>query len=204
MIQARLATIVCSAIGAIVLTACGGGGGGTATVGGTVTGLANGRTLVMQNNLADDFSITGNGANSFTFNFATGVAAGNPYNVTVLTQPVTQTCTVTNGTGNVSGNGAPVTTVAVACATTSTLVGNLTGLAGGAFITLTTTTSASQTPSSVTLTKNGQFSIPGLLPTGTTYTTTITQAPNAQTCTVANGSGTIASTLPATITVGCQ
>jgi hypothetical protein len=71
------------------------------TIGGTVTGLTG--TVVLQNNAADDLSLSVNG----NFTFKTPVAS--TYAVTVLTQPAGQTCTVTNGTGTATANIANVT-----------------------------------------------------------------------------------------------
>jgi len=67
------------------------------TIGGTVAGLV-GTGLVLQNLGTNDLS-PGNGAFTFTIPFA----SGNPYNVTVATQPTnpTQVCTVANGSGTV-------------------------------------------------------------------------------------------------------
>lgn len=112
-----------------VLAACGGGGGGggssgggnnntTFTVGGTVTGLT-GSGLVLQNNGTDNLSVSASGA----FAFATSLANGSTYEVTVLTQPSgpTQTCTVANGTGNVADNN--VVNAAVTCVDGGTVGG---------------------------------------------------------------------------------
>ncbi len=79
----------------------------TYTVGGTVSGL-NG-TVVLQNNGADDLSITTDGS----FTFATALADAATYNVTVLTQPVESTCLVQKGSGTISA--ANVTDVSVIC-----------------------------------------------------------------------------------------
>src|ERR1700761_5417999 len=81
------------------------------SVGGTVSGLAAGGTVVLEDNGASDLSVTANGA----FTIATGQAAGAAYNVTVKTSPAGQTCTVANGTGTVGS--ANVTSVAVTCTT---------------------------------------------------------------------------------------
>ena len=85
----------------------------TYTIGGTVSGL-NGAGLVLFDNGADNLSISANGA----FTFATPVASGAPYVVTVATSPKKpdQTCTVTNGTG--APNVFNVTNVKVSCANT--------------------------------------------------------------------------------------
>ena len=77
------------------------------TVGGNVTGLVG--TVMLQNNGTDTITI----ANSGGFTFQTPIASGTGYDVTVSSQPATQTCTVSRGTGAV-GNG-NVTNVAVSC-----------------------------------------------------------------------------------------
>ena len=64
------------------------------TISGTVLGLK-GTGLVLQDNGGDNLSVVANGA----FTFATPVASGGPYAVSVLTQPSDplQTCAVTMG-----------------------------------------------------------------------------------------------------------
>lgn len=71
----------------------------TYTVGGTASGLT-AAGLVLQNNGADDLSVAASGA----FTFATALAAGSPYDVTVKTQPAGQACSVTSGTGSVQAD----------------------------------------------------------------------------------------------------
>ena len=69
----------------MALSACGGGGGSstpTYTIGGTVSGLTSG-TLVLKNNNGDDLTIN---ANSTSFTFATALASGSAYTVTVGSQ----------------------------------------------------------------------------------------------------------------------
>jgi len=81
------------------------------TIGGTVTGLT-GTGLVLLDNGGDSLPVAQNG----TFTFATALAAGTAYAVTVGTQPgsPTQSCTVTNGTGTTASTN--ITNVAVNCA----------------------------------------------------------------------------------------
>jgi hypothetical protein len=102
----------------LIVSACGGGGGGggggaSYTVGGTLTGLA-GTGLVLQDNGGNDLAPAADG----TFVFATGLANGAAYTVTVKTQPATpaQQCVVTQGNGVVAA--ANVTNVVVTCAPT--------------------------------------------------------------------------------------
>jgi len=99
-----------------IIASCGGGTDNPTvtrfTIGGTVSGLA-GSGLVLQNNAGDDLSISTDGA----YAFATTVASGTAYAVTVKTQPIalSQTCTVSAGTGTVAA--AAVSNVVVNCVT---------------------------------------------------------------------------------------
>jgi Regulator of chromosome condensation (RCC1) repeat len=81
--------------------------GASHTVGGTVSGLVG--TLVLQDNGGDTLSLSADGS----FAFATLLATGSPYAVTVLTQPAGQTCVVANGTGTVAS--ANVANIGLTC-----------------------------------------------------------------------------------------
>jgi hypothetical protein len=81
----------------------------TYTIGGTITGLTSG-SLILQNNSGDALTIS---ANSSTFVFATGLASGVTYSVTVGTQPTGFTCSVASGSGTVVSS--IVTSVVVTC-----------------------------------------------------------------------------------------
>lgn len=79
------------------------------SISGTISNLA-ASGLVLQNNGSDNLTVS-SGATSFQF--STPVAFEGSYNVTVLQQPVNQTCIVTNGSGNnVQTN---ITNVTVTC-----------------------------------------------------------------------------------------
>ncbi len=86
----------------------------TRTVGGTISGLTG--SLALQNNGTDTLTRSSSGA----FTFATPVATGATYNVTVQTQPAGQTCTVTNGSATIGATN--VTNVGVACVTNATTI----------------------------------------------------------------------------------
>src|SRR5205085_6923095 len=105
----------------------GAGAGGSAptySVGGSVTGLSG--TVVLQDNGGDDLSLSGNGS----FAFATKLAGGAAYAVTVKTNPSGQSCSVANGSGTIGS--ADVTNVAVSCTSNPTYAvgGSVTGLSG--------------------------------------------------------------------------
>src|SRR5712691_6370947 len=97
---------------------------GPFTIGGTVTGLT-GTGLVLEDNGADDLTISASGP----FTFKTAVAGGGAYKVTVKTQPSNQPlpCSVSNGTGTATAN---VPNVQVTCGNTFTVSGTVSGLQG--------------------------------------------------------------------------
>ena len=174
-----------------VLAACGGGGGGgggsppppaTYTIGGTVSGLA-GSGLVLQNNGANDLSISANGS----FTFTTAVAPGGGYSVTVAANPSTptQTCIVTAGSGSVGS--ANVSSVAVACTTSSFVVGgSVTGLTGSGL--------QIRSADGTTLTVgNGPFSFPTPALSGSAYHAAIVTQPSSPTqyCTASGAHGVV-------------
>jgi len=84
-----------------------GGDVATYSVGGTVSGLSG--TVVLQDNGGDNLSDSAIGG----FTFATSLAAGSAYDVTVQSSPAGQTCSVANGSGTVGS--ASITNVAVTC-----------------------------------------------------------------------------------------
>src|SRR5208283_3876816 len=79
------------------------------TIGGTVTGLSSGASVVLLDNGTDALTVSANGS----FTFATPLTSGASYTVTVGTQPAGESCQVANGgPAVVSAN---VTNVAVTC-----------------------------------------------------------------------------------------
>jgi sugar lactone lactonase YvrE len=74
--------------------------------------LPAGKSVVLQNNLADDVTLNADG----TFMFNAPLATGATYNVTVLTQPTgVHPCNVVDGSGMIATS--PVTSIQVVCAT---------------------------------------------------------------------------------------
>jgi hypothetical protein len=191
--------IVARLIGAVLLgslAACGGTGG--VSIGGAVSGLTSGSSVVLQNNGSSTLTVSANGA----FAFNDGTSAGQSYNVTVLTQPTAQTCTVTNGSGSVDSNGDDVTGISVVCAVSSSLGGTVTGLAAGTAVTLTETLSTNVV-ANLAVAANGAFAFNGILPANTGFAVTVATQPSGQTCTVANATGTITANVMSLVTVTC-
>jgi hypothetical protein len=198
-------------LASVFLAACSGlpasstsSGSGTATgpftIGGTVTGLT-GTGLVLQDNGGDNLTVKASG----TFTFATSIASGGAYVVTVATQPTNpaQSCAVTGGSGTATAN---VTTVAIACttaATNATIGVAVSGLTGSGLVL------QDNGGDSLTIPKNGSYTFK--TPVNGAYNVTVLTQPISPTniCTVASGSGTatanvtgIAVTCVASFTIG--
>jgi hypothetical protein len=96
------------------LIACDGNVPTTHTVGGTLVGLAVGKSVELHNNGGDALTLSNNGG----YSFATALGAGTSYTVTVFTQPSGQTCIVNDGKGTISSSN--VNNVVVTCTNQST------------------------------------------------------------------------------------
>ena len=164
---------------------------GTYTVGGTVSGLSG--TVVLQDNGGDNLSVGANGG----FTFGTGLAAGSAYSVTVKTSPAGQSCTVANGSGTVGS--ANITNVAVTCTAASTysIGGTVSGLSG-------TVVLQDNSANDLSVSANGGFTFATGLAAGSAYSVTVKTSPAGQSCTVANGSGTVGSANITNVAVTCS
>lgn len=164
----------------------------TFSVGGTVNGLSG--SVVLQLNGASDLTVNASGP----FTFATGLAGGTAYAVTVLTQPAGQTCAVSGGSGTIAG--ASVSSAAVNCTSTGgssfTVGGTVSGLSGNVVLRL-------NGANDLTVSAPGAFEFPTPLATGATYTVGFAAQPDTQVCGITAGSGTIASANVTNVAVNC-
>jgi hypothetical protein len=149
------------------------------TISVAVTGLT-GTGLVFQDNGGDNLSVPTSG----TYPFATQIASGSTYNVTILTQPSGQSCSLGS---NAAGTATADVTVAVTCGatTTYTITATVTGLTG----TLKLEDDQSEI---LTFTSSSSQTFPHQYPGGSNYSVTINSQPSGQSCTLSsNASGTI-------------
>jgi hypothetical protein len=166
------------------------------SLGGAVSGLA-GTGLVLENNAADDLAVAHSGA----FTFATLIASGQAYAVTVKTQPNTpnQTCTPTSASGTITS--AAVTNVAVACTTNSyTVGGTVAGLAGSGLVL------QDNAGDDLAIASDGAFTFATPVASGLNYAVTVKTQPGnpAQTCTVGSGGGTISNANITNVAITCM
>jgi hypothetical protein len=169
-------------------------GAETYQIGVTVTGLTG--TLILQNNGGDDLTITTNGLHYF----ATEVAHGFPYDVTVGTRPAGQGVTITNGSGIVLG--AEVTDIIATCQTGYVVGGTLSGFTGSRDFPEIYIENTSNGDTLV-LTADGPFEFPQALFTGASYNVVITSVEDDENAVVTNGSGTIAGADVSNVLISC-
>jgi Fe-S cluster biogenesis protein NfuA len=160
----------------------------TYTIGGSVSGLSG--SVVLQNNLGNDLTLSASGS----FTFTTAISHGGAYAVTVKTQPSGQTCSVSSGSGTATAN---VTNVAVSCsANTYTIGGSVSGLSGSVVL-------QNNLGNDLTVSANGSFTFTTAISHGGAYAVTVKTQPSGQTCSVSSGSGTATANVTA-VSVSCS
>ena len=148
------------------------------TIGGSIAGLTE-TGLVLQDNGGDNLAVD---PNATAYTFASPIAAGGAYKVTVLTQPLGENCTVANASGTASAN---VTNVKVACTQAYTINGTVTGLSGTGLVL------QDNGGANLTVSANAtSFTFAASVLSGAAYSVTVFTQPANQSCTVADGSGT--------------
>lgn len=151
-------------------------------IGGTVTGLV-GTGLVLKDNGADDLQVSSNGP----FSFPAAVKNGDPYAVTISSQPTSpaQVCTVSNGSGTVQG--ADVTSVAVDCATSAYGIGGIVvGLSGSGLVL------SDNGGDPLPVAANGKFTFPTKVASGSPFAVAVkTQPSTSGPCVVSGATGTV-------------
>lgn len=173
----------------------GGGGGGTTTysVGGTLSGLAAGKSVVVaQAPSGPSATLSANGP------YSLALPVGTTYDLRIQTQPVGQTCAVTNGTGTVQSD---VSSIAVACAdsaATFKIGGTVSGLGAGQAVALVLNASGALQELSVAA--DGRFEFTQAV--SGPYSVTVKTAPAGLGCAVTQGEGT-ASAESGNVQVGC-
>ena len=152
-----------------------------------MTGLIGSVTL---NNDGDMLTIGNNGA----FTFDTLVPFNSPYDVSVVTQPAGQTCTVSNGNGTMGA--ADTIDVNVNCVANGyALGGTVNGLIGS--VTL------DNGGDTLSINSDGAFIFGASVLFQSSYSVTVTIQPEGQTCAVVDGNGTMGAGDVTDVTVNC-
>lgn len=196
----KLAKCVVLYVPFIFLAACGSDNSSplpvtpTFVIGGSISGLA-GSGLVLQNNAADNLSISADGS----FSFPIEIEENSAFNVTVFNHPSTPTqfCSVSNGSGTVSN--AAINNITVSCVQAYTLGGSVNGLAGSGLIL------QNNSGDDFLVTAGGNFEFSAPIIDGTSFSVSILSQPNQlnQICSIGNGDGFIAAANVSTVVIDC-
>ncbi|MFZ5698125.1 MAG: hypothetical protein ACOY9J_05305 [Pseudomonadota bacterium] len=170
----------------MALSACSGGSSSgqstanTYTLGGQLTGLSG--SVVLRNGTSNLIV-----PSSSNFAFPQALPDGSSDNVTILTQPAGQVCTLSNATGTVAG--AAVTNISITCVTNTYAIGfTISGLLGPD-VPENSVVLANNGSDNKTVANNGSDSFTNRIPYGSTYNVTVVTQPAGRTCVVLNGSG---------------
>jgi hypothetical protein len=197
---------LCALTLAAGLSACG-GGTSSYTIGGTVIGLQY-PGLVLQNNLANDLTITplpldGTTVQNVNYSFPNEVDYGDPYSVTVKSQPQHQNCGPSGGTADTAGRLSVISAVIACSLVSNTIGGTITGLASDGLILTNGTAGGTFPATKVNDVYPGTFTFALPVTYNQTYGVTVLQQPATETCSVANGAGTMGDNKVDTIVVTC-
>jgi 6-phosphogluconolactonase (cycloisomerase 2 family) len=151
------------------------------TIGGMISGLT-GSGLLLQDNGGNNLAVA---AGASSFRFAGTIASGGMYSITVSTQPSSENCSVSNGTGSVTN--ANVTNIQISCAAdVYTIGGTISGLTGNGLVLQDNGGDNLAVAAGATT-----FTFNGTIAAGGSYAVTILSQAANQTCTVSNGSGIV-------------
>ena len=192
---------------ALALAACGGGGGSDGSTGGSTYLIGGAIKLAVANplpaGLPDGLMLT-DGIDQLTvaaaavqFAFPTALASGRSYDVAVTHNPPGLTCTVSNGTGTITNSN--IDNVMVSCADASyTVGGTVSGLTSDGLV-ITDTAGAVLPVAAGT----SEFTLPGLVAFGSSYSVTVQNQPQHQTCAISAGTGTMGAGNVSNVVVTC-
>jgi uncharacterized repeat protein (TIGR03803 family) len=160
------------------------------TVGGTVSGLASGESLVLENNGGDPQTVSEGGQ------FAFSVSANGSYSITVATPPPGQTCTVAGGSGTVGS--ANVANIVVTCSAEAfSLGGTIKGLNGAGLVLANGTDTVAVDAGATT------FTLPVEVAATSSYEVFVKTQPSGLACAVTAGTGTMPARAVTTVMVSC-
>lgn len=163
------------------------------TVGGTLSGLATGASVTLEDNGGDVLPLSANGV----FVFPTALVAGKPYAVTVSQQPANQHCVVTNGTGTATS--IDVSNVAVTCGSDAyNITVAVTSPGGNA--TLTVLLNGTD---QISLAADGTANFNTAIADGAPYSVVIAKQPAGLACTLSSNAVGIINGADVTVTVTC-
>lgn len=179
---------------AAFLVACGGGENADTGhyAGGTLTGLATGNSVTIRDASGESVVLRADG----TYRFGR-FPKGTRYQISATSAQRSQTCTVANGSGQIGDQ--DVTNVQVACTTSYSVGGTVSGYTGTPAGLSLSLNGAETLP----ITSTGAFEFATSLAAQASYVVTIATQPSGYQCAVTQGSGNMPAGNVANVAVAC-
>ena len=190
----RRGFVVVLAVSSVLAQGCGSSGSPASgyTVGGTVSGLADGAQLVLRENGQDTTVVSRSG----TFTFGSTLPGNTQYQVTVDAAPAGQTCSVTGGSGMVTS--ANVANVVVTCSDQAfTIGGTIRGLSAAGLVIRNGADTLAVNAGAMTFTLRQPVAY------GSSFTVTVDSQPQGAACVVQGGSGTVPAANVTSVLISC-
>lgn len=173
------------------------------SIAGSISGATG--SVAWQTQVAGSTHHSGSNNNgAVTFTLPEKALEGSVWAVTVTAAPAGQTCSVANGSGTLNAN---VSNVAITCETIINIptLYSISGVINGATGAVAWQTQVAGAAHHSGSNNNGAvtFTLPGKVPEGSAWAVTVTAAPAGQTCSVANGAGTLSANI-SNVAITCQ
>ena len=180
---------------AAALSACGGSDKAEFTVKGTVTGVVYPGGVLTTNGMTVALTPPATPGGTISFEFPNTLEYGDVYDVQFTSYPANQTCgpdsNQIQNNNDTAGRLASID-ITLACVLNSyALGGTITGLTADGLVIANGSNTGTLTVGKPTDTTPFTYTMPNVN-YGVTYSITVVQQPTGQTCTVANGTGTMA------------
>jgi hypothetical protein len=188
-----------------LLSSCGGGGSSGSntinysasrfTVSVTVAGLSAGKEIILTDG-TNNLTATTN----TIYTFSTKLPNASPYQISITTQPIGQTCVIAYASGNIDSSN--VTTALVNCidnpAPTYSIGLSISGLDAGKNLTVTNGIE------NITATINTSYTFPTQVGSNSNYSITVLNHPNGQFCRAYNATGTVNNSNISNVSIVCS
>ncbi len=162
------------------------------SIGGTVAGLNSGQVVVLSDNGSSAATVSANGR----FTFPNSVHSGATYSIAVSTNPIGQTCAVSNGAGTAMS---AVANITITCSSNSYAIGGaVAGLTPGQSVTIVV-----NGVDPLRISANGSFVFPSKLSFAAPYVVTVGSQPPTQSCSVGNPEGTVPAAAVTNLSITC-
>lgn len=191
---------------ATALTACGGGSKEEYAVKGTVTGIAYEGAVITTNGQDLALAVPSTPGGTVNFEFPKKLEYGDEYNVVFKSKPANQDCypnpNLIQNNNDTAGRLADINITLVCVTNTYSVGGKVIGLAADGLVVANGSNTGLVPLAKAANNATFNYTVPNVA-FGVTYSVAVVQQPSGQTCTVANGTGTMAAANVTNVDITC-